>query len=129
MDYARNCGLFNAKDLRHINYCWLYLHVTTVSELFNAAGTHILDYMFQCQRPLWIDPSLIVTLQQRPSPHQIRYCWQRLCREWCTSTGALGEVYSFGSWRTSGDSLRLRRSSYLEPCPFPILYHWSDGFY
>ncbi|KAG9289770.1 hypothetical protein G9A89_021703 [Geosiphon pyriformis] len=43
MDYARLCGLFNEDDLAIINYCRLYLHVTTVSELFDPSGRHMLQ--------------------------------------------------------------------------------------
>ena len=51
MEYAIRCKLFNDKELKIINYCRQYLHVTTVSELFNAEGTKILPHIFQCCRP------------------------------------------------------------------------------
>ncbi len=37
MDYATECGLFSSQDLKILNYCRLYLHVTTVSELMPTA--------------------------------------------------------------------------------------------
>lgn len=57
MDYAMQCGSFKPANIKIVNYCRLYLHVTTVSELFNAAGTHILPAMLQCRRSPWFDPA------------------------------------------------------------------------
>ncbi len=73
MDYALRSGLFDAEAIRIINNRRLYLHVTTVSELFDADGTAIIPDIFKCHRSTWFDPSIIITIQQRPSSHQIKY--------------------------------------------------------
>jgi hypothetical protein len=66
MDYAIRSGLFDEEALRLINYCRLYLHVTTVSELFNADGTSsILPDMLSCRRAPWMDPTTVITLQKK----------------------------------------------------------------
>jgi len=39
MDVARRSKRYSPTDLRLLNYCRLYLHVTTVSELMDAIGT------------------------------------------------------------------------------------------
>ena len=70
MRYAMECGEFNDEDLRIINYCRLYLHVTTVSELFNAAGTRIIPELFKCRREPWFDTQTYITLQARPRDYQ-----------------------------------------------------------
>lgn len=56
MDFAQSCGLFNHKELAILNYCRLYLHVTTVSELFDASGSHIIPDLFYCRREPWFNP-------------------------------------------------------------------------
>jgi hypothetical protein len=65
MDYAIQSGRFDEEALRIINYCRLYLHATTVSELFNTDGTSMLPDMFACRRAPWMDPTTIVTLSKR----------------------------------------------------------------
>jgi hypothetical protein len=65
----RESRLFHDKGLRIINYCRLYLHITTVLELFDADGIAIMPHMRHCERPPWFDPLQIVTIQRRPSKH------------------------------------------------------------
>jgi hypothetical protein len=74
---------FKDKDIRIINYCRLYLHVTTVSELFDPDGTCMLEHMYNCRRPPWFNPTQVVTIQSRPSYHQIQNRWKALCHHWC----------------------------------------------
>ena len=129
MQYARDCGLFQSKDLAIINYCRLYLHVTTVSELFDAGGTHILPHAISCQREPWFDSKTYITLQRRPSEYQIRTKWKRLCRQWTTSDGRLAESLTLGKWTTTGQRLRRRRQTYqTNPRPHRV-YHWHEGSY
>lgn len=129
MSYAISSGIFNAQDLAILNYCRLYLHVTTVSELFDATGSCIEPHLYKCHREPWFNPGTYITLQQRPSEYQIRTKWQRLCRQWCTSTGQLAASMSFGKWKTSSDKLRRRRPTYLEPKKDPVIYHWTTNCY
>ncbi len=60
---AHDCGLFTPHDLNVINYCRLYLHVTTLSELFDANGRYIMSDIYQCRREKWFDPNTYITLQ------------------------------------------------------------------
>jgi hypothetical protein len=129
MDYAIQSGLFNEEALRLINYCQLYLHVTTVSELFNAGGTSMLPDMLSCRRAPWMDSTTIITIQKKPSDYQIRYRWKRLCREWCTDDGRVLEAIQLRQWLRPPQKLRLRRSTYIESGLMPILYHWIDNCY
>jgi hypothetical protein len=56
MDVALESKVFNNKEIRIINYCRLYLHVTTVSEMFDPDGIALLPHMRRCERPPWFDP-------------------------------------------------------------------------
>ena len=129
MDYASSCGLFNDKDLPIINYCRLYLNITTVSEMFDADGIHIIEPLFQCRREPWFNPDSYITLQKRPSEFQIRMKWQRLCRQWTTSMGTLGASFNLGPWQTPGHLLRRRRRTYYEPQKPNTLYSWHQTSY
>jgi hypothetical protein len=50
MDVALESKVFNDKEIRIINYCCLYLHVTTVLEMFDPDGVALLPHMRRCDR-------------------------------------------------------------------------------
>lgn len=85
--------------------------------------------MFQCQRPSWFNPSTYITLQRRPSAYQIKYCWQRLLRQWCNSDGKIAASLNLGQFIQPGSNLRLRRSTYLIGTNNQQIFHWSDDKY
>jgi hypothetical protein len=78
MDKACNSGRFSPADLRELNYCRLYLNVTTLSDVCNAArtrfATDILDVIHSIRKSSSKGPS---AKQERPSnpPWAI---WRRL---------------------------------------------------
>ena len=129
MTYARQCGLFTNQDLRIINYCRLYLHATTVSELFDADGTKILPELYACQREPWFNPATYITLQRRPSAFQIRMKWQRLCRQWSDANGHIAASMNLGRWERAGHQQRRRRQTYTIPSNRLLLYHWHIDCY
>jgi hypothetical protein len=130
MESVISSKLFSLADIKIINYCRLYLHVTTISELFDATGQHILPYMYNCTRPAWFDKTKYVTLQPRPSDYQIRTKWKRFCRQWCTSDGVIAASVTLGRWLPSTTTLRPRRESYYTfTRQHPIIYHWVDTSY
>lgn len=127
MEYAIRCKLFDEKELKIINYCRQYLHVTTVSELFNADGTKVLHHMFLCQRPPWFHKHQFIILQRRPSAYQIKHQWQKLCRQWCTHDGTAASFLNFGRWTQQGLELRSKRETYITQQK--EVYHWVDSCY
>jgi hypothetical protein len=129
MRYARQSGLFTSEDLTVINYCRLFLHVTTVSELFDADGITIIPEIFECRREPWFNPDTVVTLQVRPSAYQVRMKWQKLCRQWTTSSGQIAASMKLGKWTVSGHQLRRRRQTYLDLTQPNRLFHWRQGTY
>ena len=80
MNLALNHPTLTDKDIWIINYCRLYLHVTTVSEILDASGTEVLPLMWKCHRPPWFDTSPNVIIQHRPSKFQIKTRWQPFCK-------------------------------------------------
>jgi len=121
MDIAYRVPGIDATTIRIINYCRLYLHVTTVSELFDATGTTLLPHMVQCERPPWFDPSVNVTIQRRPSDFQVRKRWQPFCT-------SLNDHQTRGAWNLP---LRLRRETYCQcnDTDTHTFYHWYAGSY
>ena len=129
MTFAQTSGIFTVEELAIINYCRLYLHVTTVSELLDATGTSIIPEIFAGKREPWFNPESVITLQQRPSEYQIRSKWQKLCRQWTTSSGGIGAPYQMGNWLVAGHMLRRRRQSYIALEHQHKLYFWRETTY
>lgn len=129
MDYAQNCGLFTQDDIVILNYCRLFLHLTTVSEMLDADGRSIIPCLFHCRREPWFNPNTYVTLQHRPSSHHIRYKWQKLCRQWFDSQGQLAISINLGHWTVSGEQLRRQRETYTIPRDPSVVFHWKYGRY
>lgn len=127
MEYAITSNLFDDNDLQIINYCRQYLHVTTVSELFDATGTTILQHSFECRRPPWFPKHQFIILQRRPSGYQIRHQWQRLCRTLSTHGGTAAAFLDFGSWTHKGIKLRTKREAYITTRQ--VVYQWIDSSY
>jgi hypothetical protein len=126
MEYAIQCRIFTDADIKIINYCRQYLHVTTISELFDADGTRLLRYMQDCEKPPWQDKNQFGTIQRRPSIHQIKKKWQTLCRQWSRRDGTRLESTVLGKWTHRGTKYRQRRETYNEGGK---IYHWTNGCY
>jgi len=129
MKIAHDCGLFTPHDLNVINYCRLYLHVTTLSELFDANGRYIMSDIYQCRREKWFDPNTYITLQARPSAYQIRMKWQRLLRQCSRSDGEIAASMTLGRWEVPGNRLRRRRQTYAMDTRMRNIFHWKDDTY
>jgi len=127
MEHATRCKLYKDADLKILNYCRQYIHVTTVSELFDASGKKILPHMFNCTRPPWFNKLQFIILQRQPSQYQIKYQWQRFCRLLCTQSGSSAATLDLGTWTHQGLKLRSRRESYITPTG--KIFHWIDDCY
>ena len=122
MDIANTHPNLTTHAIRVINYCRLYLHVTTVSEILTADGTHILPLMLQCHRPPWFDPTMNMIIQKRPSEYQIRTKWRPFCQY------ILHQRLFPGPWLGT-NPLRLRRESYATNGTQCNIYSWYQGCY
>jgi hypothetical protein len=103
MDRACNSGLFLPAKLECLNYCPLYLHVLTVSNVTDAKGTQfapsILDGIRSVQQSTSKGPS---AKQERPSDDTWAL-WRRLVRTF----GNKDQLFlPLGSWISSGPELR-----------------------
>ena len=70
MAYSITLGEFTDKEFHILNFYCLYLHVTMISELFNIEGTKILKHMVLCERSLWFNSSIYITMQISSSAYQ-----------------------------------------------------------
>ena len=121
MDIACDHPSLDTKSVRIINYCQLYLHLTTISEMFDANGTTIPPHILKCEQPAWFDPTTNVTIQRRPSEYQIQTRWRPFCNE-------ILVIHTIGPWILP---LQLRRETYChcEKADTRRFYHWYAGAY
>lgn len=129
MEFAQSSGIFSDEELKILNYCRLYLHLVTVSELLDANGRNIIPDLFYCRREPWFNQGTYVTRQRRPSDYQIKSKWQKLCRQWFNHKGELGLSIKLGNWSVSGEKLRRRRSAYQDYSNPMIIYVWHKTNY
>ena len=107
--------------IKVLNYCRLYLHVTTVSELFSADGHRILSHMYECRRPPWFNRRQFMPIQVRPSSYQIRKVWKPFCDRWIQKIG-YHHTHLLGSWTHQAAHFRPYRISYIERHISPDIY-------
>jgi hypothetical protein len=125
MEYVIRSKLFREDEITILNYCRQFLHVTTVSELFDASGKKLLPHIINCSLPPWNDPNQYRILQHRPSNHQIRHKWLKLLSVFAHKNFTPKPFIKFGMWTHIGIRLRTRRESYF--CPTSMrLYHWHS---
>ena len=116
MDIARRSKQYSPQATRQLNYCRLYLHVTTVSELYDQTGTALLPHIVQCERPPWFDPATITVLQQRPTSRKCLQQWRAFCQH------ITRIVPSVGDWLPRRNTpLRLRRKTYRTNGSMPLM--------
>ena len=119
--------------IRIINYCRLYVHATTVSELFDESGLCILPHMYNCQRPPWFNKKQFMPLQVRPSAYQIKRIWKPFCCDrWIQKVAVSSQQYSLRKWISRAAHYHPYRTSYADngPPPTTKFYKWHlDSFW
>ena len=129
MQWAIASKRFTDKHLKVLNYCRMYLHVTTISELFSIYLPKILPHMYTCTRPSWFNTKQFMPLQQRPSSYQIRKIWKPFCDIWIQQV----DSHEFQLGTTTGRATQCRpyRQTYQDFTePNHTIYHWiNDSFW
>jgi hypothetical protein len=121
MEWAALHSDLPPEALKVLNSCRLYLHVTTVSELFDTDGLRILSYMYECRRPPWFNKRQYMPLQIRPSSYQIRKIWKPFLDRWIQKI-AYHQTHSLGPWTQQAAHFRPYRTSYVDRHCSPDLY-------
>jgi hypothetical protein len=62
-------GRFKDKDIQRINYCWIYLNVTTIANVTFSCGKQLDPYMYKGERSLFSSVATHMKIhQQKPGP-------------------------------------------------------------
>jgi hypothetical protein len=129
MDWILNSKRYDNKQIRILNCCRIFLHITTISELTDASGKMIQPHMFLCQRPKWFNHNQYMPIQPRPSHHQIRTLWKPMCK--LILQDITNEQINLKNWTGIDTSKRPFRPSYSETIgDIQNHYHWiQDAFW
>ena len=128
MNWIINKGCYDSTQLHILNCCRLHLNVTTISELFDEYGKNIQPHMFNCTKPKWFNTTQVITIQPRPSHHQIRTLWKPMCK--LLQQEAAAQRICLTAWTHGRTSTRPHRSSYVDMTTQPhTYYHWIQDAY
>jgi len=96
MDIVWNRPSILAIDKQYLNRCRIYLHVETIADITNAAGTHILSSAYFCMEEGVIDTTDHWPYQPRPGPTH-RKKWRQFLDQFC-DIPTLKLISPLGKW-------------------------------
>ena len=82
MDYILLSAKYTKLEKVYLNRCRIYLKATTLSDLVNASGTHILSSSYFCMEEGILPTTDLWPHQPRPGDIH-RILWQEFLDEWC----------------------------------------------
>ena len=92
-------------DIMRLNRCRIYLRVTTIADLTNAAGTQILSSIYFCMEEGRLSSTDHWPYQPRPGPHH-RATWQKYMDTLCLKP-TLELKTTLGRWQITPPHLSL----------------------
>ncbi len=111
MDRVIDSGKFKPREIRMVNYCRLFLGVTTVSDVSTADGKDIDRTMFLGYPSLLASQTKWMKAEQ-DQPYEASWVlWRRALRLWSDWHGRLHQP--LGRWLLSGQALNRTWSAYL----------------
>ena len=96
MDVVLKHSTYTIMEKIYLNRCRIYLKAETLSDLVNAAGTHILSDSYFCMEKGICPTQDLWPYQPRPGPKH-REKWQQFLDEWC-HTPTLTLKKPLGDW-------------------------------
>jgi hypothetical protein len=112
MDLLVGADAYPDDVLRIINHCRLFLNVVTLSDITNAAGTHLIPGVDWGELDLFPSSSTHHAPRQSSPVMFFRKYWQRLLRIIALPSGRLRTP--LGPWLKPGSELRRTWNSYFD---------------
>lgn len=110
MDIVYESGLFTQREQKLVNYCCMYLRVTTISDITNLQGNKLQEGAREGDRSKLISqPKELQAVQERPLYKSWR-CWIRLMNLISKANGNLRQP--LGRWQEPGSRLKRKWQSY-----------------
>jgi hypothetical protein len=128
MDYVTQHPQFQPGQIKRVQYCRLYLGVTTVSEICNAAGTAIIPALYKG------DKSSVETYSRWHNVHQKKpdarswAQWRRACRLFSTHSKQVLHQ-RLGNWIVPKTSMRRNWTHWHNPQDDTLYQATANGHY
>eukprot|EP00957_Ditylum_brightwellii_P165607 12606976-Ditylum_brightwellii.AAC.1 len=84
MSHIIKSGKFEAKEIQHINYCQMYLNVTTIVDVTLANGKQLDPHMLNSTRSLLSSKSIHMEINQAKPGHGSWNTWRNAMKLWAT---------------------------------------------
>jgi hypothetical protein len=123
MDRVIDSGKFKPGEVRMVNYCRLFLGVTTISNVATADGKDIDRTMFLGNPSLLASQTKWMKAEQ-DKPYEASWVlWRRALRLWSDWHGRLHQP--LGRWLLSGQALNRTWSAYLTKSTKQLILTWD----
>ena len=123
MDYILHSTKYTQVEKTYLNRCRIFLKVETLSDLVNAAGTHLLSASYFCMEEAILPTTVLWPHQPRPGPKH-RSLWQKFLDEWCI-TPSFTLQQPLGLW--TGDIV-LKWNAYYDTTIHTVLIQHTSGW-
>ena len=118
---------FTKGQTKRVNYCRMYLNVVTVSDIANAAGTHIDPGMYSGNLNSMSSSSKWHPVNQARPDDKSWKQWRRLLHLLCQRRHTKTLREPLGAWLVEPNALRRHWPFWHQPIT-DTLYHWTpDG--
>eukprot|EP00957_Ditylum_brightwellii_P130163 9928619-Ditylum_brightwellii.AAC.1 len=77
-------GKFKAKEIQRINYCQMYLNVTTIADVNLANGKHLDPHMLNGTTSLYSSKSIHMEINQAKPGQASWNTWKKAMKSWAT---------------------------------------------
>jgi hypothetical protein len=121
-------GLFKLQECKYLNYCRLFLRISTVSDMYNASGTAIAEGIYEGYCSTSQSFSLVhEPLQERPN-EKTWSLWRRFLRSIMRGSGHGYQMVSrLGTWYPGLSSQRRWPYYFLVSCN--ALFRYTEAEY
>jgi hypothetical protein len=127
MDAVLESGLFTSTEVCQINYCRLYLQVTTLSDVCQANGVYI-DESFRDDPPSPRSSTSTWLQFNQPRPcNKVWELWKTVLSWWFDSAGIIHRP--LGSWLYPANQLRRQWPSYYDSSTDMIYIRTNNVFH
>ena len=127
MDMVVRSGKFKPGEIKRINYCRLYLNVTTVSEITNANGNIIDPGMLEGNKDSINTSSRWQAVHQKRPDKTSWKLWKRVCKSISVKIHHRQYlVEPLGSWIVKPEQMHREWPFWHDPIQ-NLLYHKTNG--
>jgi hypothetical protein len=129
MEVAIQLKIFKPSHLRKINYCRLYLNVSTISDIANANGDMIDPAMYEGNKDQTMSKGVWQEVHQEKPDNTSWSMWRRLCRE--ISYPSQRRRYlrkHLGKWTEKPENMRRDWKFWHDPRQDKLYQRTGQGF-